>query len=102
MGCNIQLPIEQKPNAYLDKWVEFRYFFVRKLMLVKYSYAFVVMPGGLPEALDSIGRRSQAGPLPRSTPGIQHLSACFRLNFPVIPSGTGKNGSFEAFLCPVA
>jgi len=47
VGCNIQLPVEQKPNAYLDKWVEFRYFFVRKLMLVKYSYAFVVMPGGL-------------------------------------------------------
>ena len=47
VGCNIQLPVEQKPNAYLDKWVEFRYFFVRKLMLVKYSYAFIVMPGGL-------------------------------------------------------
>ena len=40
------LPQEQKPNPYLDRWVEFRYFFVRKMMLVKYSYAFVVMPGG--------------------------------------------------------
>ncbi|MBL8745835.1 MAG: TIGR00730 family Rossman fold protein [Phycisphaerae bacterium] len=46
VGCNIVLPKEQKPNAYLDRWVEFRYFFVRKVMLVKYSYAFVVMPGG--------------------------------------------------------
>jgi uncharacterized protein (TIGR00730 family) len=46
VGCNILLPMEQKPNAYLDKFVEFRYFFVRKVMLVKYSYAFVVMPGG--------------------------------------------------------
>jgi uncharacterized protein (TIGR00730 family) len=46
LGCNIQLPKEQKPNAYLDKWVEFRYFFVRKQMLAKYSYAFVAMPGG--------------------------------------------------------
>ncbi|MFM9997010.1 MAG: TIGR00730 family Rossman fold protein [Phycisphaerales bacterium] len=46
IGCNIQLPMEQKPNPYLDKFVEFRYFFVRKVMLVKYSYAFVVMPGG--------------------------------------------------------
>jgi len=46
VGCNIELPMEQKPNKYLDRWVEFRYFFVRKLMLVKYSYAFVVMPGG--------------------------------------------------------
>jgi uncharacterized protein (TIGR00730 family) len=46
IGCNILLPMEQKPNPYLDKFVEFRYFFVRKVMLVKYSYAFVVMPGG--------------------------------------------------------
>ncbi len=46
IGCNIQLPQEQKPNPYLDKFVEFKYFFVRKVMLVKYSYAFVVMPGG--------------------------------------------------------
>lgn len=46
LGCNIQLPMEQHPNQYLDRWVEFRYFFVRKVMLVKYSYAFVVMPGG--------------------------------------------------------
>jgi len=46
VGCNIVLPHEQKINAYLDRWVTFRYFFVRKMMLVKYSYAFVVMPGG--------------------------------------------------------
>ena len=46
VGCNIVLPHEQKINAYLDRWVTFRYFFVRKIMLVKYSYAFVVMPGG--------------------------------------------------------
>ncbi|RMH28393.1 MAG: TIGR00730 family Rossman fold protein [Planctomycetota bacterium] len=46
IGCNIQLPMEQEPNPYLDKFVEFRYFFVRKVMLVKYSDAFVAMPGG--------------------------------------------------------
>lgn len=46
VGCNIILPREQKPNAYLDKWVEFDYFFVRKTLLSKYSYAFVVLPGG--------------------------------------------------------
>jgi uncharacterized protein (TIGR00730 family) len=46
IGCNIILPQEQKPNPYLDRWLEFRYFFVRKVMLVKYSYAFVVLPGG--------------------------------------------------------
>jgi uncharacterized protein (TIGR00730 family) len=46
IGCNIRLPIEQVPNPYLDVMVEFRYFFVRKLMLVKYSYGFVALPGG--------------------------------------------------------
>ncbi|MCC5821954.1 MAG: TIGR00730 family Rossman fold protein [Phycisphaerales bacterium] len=46
IGCNIQLPLEQEPNPYLDRFVEFRYFFVRKVMLVKYSDAFVAMPGG--------------------------------------------------------
>ncbi|MFO1077708.1 MAG: TIGR00730 family Rossman fold protein [Planctomycetota bacterium] len=46
VGCNITLPHEQQPNPYLDRFIEFRYFFVRKVMLVKYSYAFVVLPGG--------------------------------------------------------
>ena len=46
IGCNIRLPAEQRPNRYLDRWITFRYFFVRKVMLVKYSYAFVVLPGG--------------------------------------------------------
>lgn len=46
IGCNIQLPSEQQPNPYLDRFVEFEHFFVRKVMLVKYSQAFVVMPGG--------------------------------------------------------
>jgi len=46
VGCNIELPREQTPNRYLDVWVTFRHFFVRKVMLVKYSYAFVAMPGG--------------------------------------------------------
>ena len=46
IGCNIELPKEEKPNAFLDQWVTFRHFFVRKVMLVKYSYAFIAMPGG--------------------------------------------------------
>lgn len=46
IGCNIELPREQKLNPYLDRFVEFEHFFVRKVMLVKYSRAFVVMPGG--------------------------------------------------------
>jgi uncharacterized protein (TIGR00730 family) len=47
VGCNIKLPREQKPNPYLDRWITFNHFFVRRVMLVKYSYAFVAMPGGL-------------------------------------------------------
>ena len=46
IGCNIQLPFEQKPNPYINKSVTFEHFFVRKVLLVKYSYAFVIMPGG--------------------------------------------------------
>ena len=46
LGCNIQLPHEQKPNPYLDRFVEFEHFFVRKVMLVKYSCGFVILPGG--------------------------------------------------------
>jgi uncharacterized protein (TIGR00730 family) len=46
VGCNIVLPMEQHPNTYLDKWVNMKYFFVRKTLLIKYSYAFVIMPGG--------------------------------------------------------
>ncbi len=46
IGCNITLAHEQKPNAYLDDFVQFDHFFVRKVMLVKYSTAFIVCPGG--------------------------------------------------------
>ena len=46
VGCNIELPFEQKPNDYLDRYVTMRYFFVRKTLLIKYSYAFVALPGG--------------------------------------------------------
>ena len=46
VGCNIKLPFEQHPNPYMHKWLTFDYFFVRKVLLVKYSYAFIIMPGG--------------------------------------------------------
>jgi uncharacterized protein (TIGR00730 family) len=46
VGCNIILPSEQEPNKYLDRWVEINYFFVRKVLLSKYSFVFIVMPGG--------------------------------------------------------
>ncbi|HEX6430121.1 MAG TPA: TIGR00730 family Rossman fold protein [Niastella sp.] len=46
IGCNIQLPFEQHANKYLNKSITFEHFFVRKVLLVKYSYAFIIMPGG--------------------------------------------------------
>lgn len=57
VGCNIILPHEQQPNPYVDKSVDFKYFFVRKTLLIKYSYAFVICPGGfgtLDEFFESI------------------------------------------------
>lgn len=67
VGCNIELPQEQMPNPYLDRFVEFRDFFVRKVMLLKYSTAFVLMPGGygtLDEAFET-ATLVQTGKMPR-------------------------------------
>jgi len=75
VGCNIELPHEQKPNDYLDLWVDFRYFFVRKVMLIKYSYGFLVFPGGF-GTLDEIFEAAtliQTGKIP---------------NFPLVLLGT--------------
>ena len=47
VGCNIELPMEQSVNSYVDVTIDFDYFFVRKVMLVKYSSGFVFMPGGI-------------------------------------------------------
>ena len=46
IGLNIHIPCEQKPNPYVDTLLDFRYFFVRKVMFVKYARAFVILPGG--------------------------------------------------------
>jgi len=47
IGCNIELPFEQRANPYVDTLINFRYFFVRKMMFIKYSTAFLIFPGGL-------------------------------------------------------
>lgn len=46
VGCNVQLPFEQQPNPYVQTSITFEHFFVRKTLLIKYSYAFIIMPGG--------------------------------------------------------
>ena len=46
IGCNIQLPFEQSPNPYVQTSITFEHFFVRKTLMIKYSYAFIIMPGG--------------------------------------------------------
>jgi uncharacterized protein (TIGR00730 family) len=57
IGCNIELPFEQGANPYVDTLVNFRYFFVRKTMFIKYSNAFIIFPGGfgtLDEAFEAL------------------------------------------------
>ena len=67
IGACIELPHEEKPNAYLTRVVSFRYFFVRKVMFVKYTKAFVILPGGfgtldeLFEALTLVQTQEGAG-----------------------------------------
>jgi uncharacterized protein (TIGR00730 family) len=75
VGCNIELPHEQKPNSYLDRFVTMHYFFVRKTLLVKYSYAFVILPGG-------------AGTLDEMFEAITLIQTRKMKNFPVVIMGT--------------
>lgn len=75
VGCSIKLPVEQKPNSYLDRGVTMRYFFVRKALLIKYSYAFVVMPGG-------------AGTLDELFEALTLIQTGKIKNFPIVIMGT--------------
>jgi uncharacterized protein (TIGR00730 family) len=75
VGCNIALPHEQRPNWYLDRFVTMHYFFVRKMLLVKYSYAFVILPGG-------------AGTLDEMFEAITLIQTRKMKNFPVVIMGT--------------
>ena len=75
VACSISLPEEQEPNKYLDKWVTLDYFFVRKVMLFKYSYAFVVMPGGV-------------GTMDEFFEAITLIQTRKILNFPIVLIGT--------------
>jgi uncharacterized protein (TIGR00730 family) len=75
VGCNIELEFEQQPNTFLDRCVTLHYFFVRKTLLVKYSYAFVVMQGG-------------AGTLDELAEALTLIQTHKIKNFPVVVMGT--------------
>lgn len=85
VGCNIILPHEQSPNRFLDKVVTFYYFFVRKVMLVKYSYAFVILPGGL-------------GTLDEMSEAMTLIQTGKLYNFPIIIMGDGYWKGFRDWL----
>jgi uncharacterized protein (TIGR00730 family) len=89
VGCNIQLPHEQKPNAWLDRFVTMRYFFVRKTLLMKYSYAFVIMPGG-------------AGTLDEMFEAITLIQTGKIKSFPVVIMGTEYWGDLLPFIHKMA
>ena len=85
VGCNIVLPQEQEPNPYLDRVIEFDYFFVRKVMLMKYSAGFIVMPGGFGtmDELFEAGTLMQTGKI---------------REFPVVAMGLDFWGHLRTFL----
>jgi uncharacterized protein (TIGR00730 family) len=85
VGCNVELPFEQEPNPYLDRWVTCRYFFVRKVLLVKYSYAFVVMPGGF-------------GTLDELTEALTLIQTRKILQFPIVLMGVDYWAPFRAMV----
>jgi uncharacterized protein (TIGR00730 family) len=85
VGCNIELPHEQEPNRFLDRWITFHYFFVRKVMLFKYSYAFVGLPGGL-------------GTLDELTEALTLIQTGKIENFPIVLIGTAYWEPFVSLL----
>jgi len=89
VGCNIELPFEQNPNAWLDRCVTMHYFFVRKTLLVKYSYAFVVFPGG-------------AGTVDEMFEALTLIQTGKIENFPIIVLGTDYWRDMVGFLHKMA
>ena len=85
VGCNIELPFEQVSNLYLDRCVRLHYFFVRKALLIKYSYAFVVMPGG-------------AGTLDELFEALTLIQNGKIKNFPIVIMGTHYWNQLIAFI----
>ena len=85
VGCAIKLPHEQKVNPYMQKWILFDYFFVRKVLLLKYSYAFIVMPGGF-------------GTLDELFETITLIQTAVLQNFPVVVMGNEFYADIQAMI----
>lgn len=100
VGCNIQLDTEQHPNPFLDRWVTIQHFFVRKTLLIKYSYAFVVMPGGygtldeLFEALTLVQTR-KIGHFPIVVMGTAYWKDLLSLTSHMVEKGTISKQDLE-------
>ena len=101
IGCNIVLPHEQKPNPYVDEVVNFNYFFARKVMLVKYSCAFVCMPGGF-GTLDEMFEAAtliqchKIGPFPLILIGTRFWQKLIELMYDMLEEGaiSGEDTGF--------
>lgn len=103
MGCGIELPYEQTVNEYCDDWLIFRYFFVRKVMLVKYSYAFIVMPGGfgtMDELFEAL-TLSQTGKIknfPFVLMGSEYWKPLLEFMDAMLQAGTISDDDLERFI----
>ena len=103
IGCTIQLPREQVSNPYLDLCIDFSYFFIRKVMLVKYSYAFVVMPGGFGtvdewfEALTLI-QTAKIHEFPVVVMGVEYWSSLVEQLEAMVVSGTIDRSDLDLLL----
>ena len=89
VGCNIELSHEQAPNRFLDRWVTCHYFFVRKVLLFKYSYAFVALPGGF-------------GTLDELLEALTLIQTQKIASFPVVLVGTAYWRPFQDLLAQLA
>lgn len=92
IGCNIILPHEQQPNPYVDEVVNFNYFFARKVMLVKYSCAFVCLPGGfgtLDEMFEAatLIQCGKIGPFPLILIGTEFWHNLLELTYDMLEAG---------------
>ncbi len=103
VGCNVTLAREQEPNPYLDRWTTIHYFFLRKVFLFKYSYAFVALPGGagtmdeLFEAITLI-QTKKIGSFPIVLMGVDYWEPLVEFMKEMVEEGTISESDLHLFL----